>query len=152
SRYRALTAKLDKRFSKRYQMTASYALSRLETSTADGLGLGGGAFVNRNPKANFGIGPLDRTHRFTFNGVVDLLWGFRFSTISTYNSAVPVNATVGSADLNGDGISGDLLPLTRRGDVGRRIDSVTKLNDAIRAYNQVYAGKTTPRGQVRPFV
>jgi len=152
SRYRALTAKLDKRFANRYQFTASYALSRLETSTADGLGLGAGALVNRNAKANFGVGPLDRTHRFTFNGIVDLPWGFRLSSIMTYNSAVPVNATVGSADLNGDGISGDLLPATRRGDVGRRIDSVAKLNDAIRAYNQVYAGKTTPRGQVRPFV
>lgn len=152
SRYRALTAKLDKRFANRYQLTASYALSRLETSTADGLGLGAGALVNRNPKANFGVGPLDRTHRFTFSGIVDLPWGFRLSTITTYNSAVPVNATVGSADLNGDGISGDLLPTTRRGDVGRAIDSVAKLNDAIRAYNQVYAGKTTPRGQVRPFV
>jgi hypothetical protein len=152
SRYRALTAKLDKRFSNRYQFTASYALSRLETSTADGLGLGAGALVNRNPKANFGVGPLDRTHRFTFSGIVDLKWGFRLSTITTYNSGVPVNATVGSADLNGDGINGDLLPLTRRGAVGRGIDSVAKLNDTIRAYNQVFAGKTTPRGQVRPFV
>jgi hypothetical protein len=32
------------------------------------------------------------------------------------------------------------------------VDSVSKLNDAIRAYNLVYAGKTTPRNQVRPFL
>lgn len=152
SRYRALTLKLDKRFSNRYQFTASYALSRLETSTADGLGLGGGTIVNRDPKANFGIGPLDRTHRLTVNGIVDLPWGFRFSTISTFNSSVPVTAVVGSADLNGDGITGDPLPSTRRGSIGREVDSVRKLNDAIRAYNQVYAGKTTPRNQIRPFV
>ena len=152
SRYRALTVKLDKRFSKRYQMTASYALSRLETSTADGLGLGAGALVNRNPKANFGVGPFDRLHRFTVNGIVDLPLGFRFSMISTFNSGLPVNAVVGSADLNGDGISGDLLPTARRGDVGRAINSIRELNDAIRAYNVVFAGRTTPRNQVRPFV
>jgi hypothetical protein len=152
SRYRALTVKLDKRFANRYQFTASYALSRLETSTADGLGLGGGTIVNRDPNANFGIAPLDRTHRLTVNGVVNLPWGFRFSTISTFNSGVPVTAVVGSADLNGDGINGDPLPSTRRGSIGREVDSVSKLNAAIRAYNQVYAGKTTPRNQVRPFV
>jgi Carboxypeptidase regulatory-like domain len=152
SRYRALTVKLDKRFSNRYQFTASYALSRLETSTADGLGLGGGTIVNRDPKANFGVGPLDRTHRLTLNGIVDLPWGFRFSTISTFNSSTPVTAVVGSADLNGDGISGDLLPSTRRGSIGRQIDSVRKLNDLIRAYNLAFAGKRTPRGQTTPFL
>lgn len=152
SRYRALTVKLDKRFSNRYQFTASYALSRLETSTADGLGLGGGTIVNRDPKANFGVAPLDRTHRLTVNGIVDLPRGFRFSTISTFNSSTPVTALVGSADLNGDGITGDPLPSTRRGSVGREVDSVRKLNDAIRAYNLTFAGKTTPRSQTRPFV
>src|SRR5262249_43704406 len=97
SRYRALTVKLDKRFSNRYQFTASYALSRLETTTADGLGLGGGTIVNRDPKGNFGVGPLDRTHRLTINGIVDLPRGFRFSTISTFNSSTPVTATIGTA-------------------------------------------------------
>jgi len=154
SRYRALTVKLDKRFSNRYQFTASYALSRLETSTADGLGLGGGTIVNRDPKANFGVGPLDRTHRLTVNGIVDLPWGFRFSTISTFNSSTPVTAAVGSADLNGDGINGDLLPSTRRGSIGRQVDSVRKLNDAIRAYNLGLAGKPTVLDPTKfnPFV
>ena len=51
SRYRAFTLKVDKRFAQRYQLTGSYALSRLETSTADGLGLGAGALstVIRRP-------------------------------------------------------------------------------------------------------
>src|ERR1700737_4366623 len=75
SRYRALTARWDKRFSNRLQFTASYALSRLETTTADGLGLGAGTLVNRNPQANYGPGPLDRTHRFTFNGIYEMPYG-----------------------------------------------------------------------------
>ncbi|HZS05051.1 MAG TPA: carboxypeptidase regulatory-like domain-containing protein [Blastocatellia bacterium] len=152
SRYQALTIRYDKRFTKRYQLTASYALSKLETSTADGLGLGAGALVNRNPKANFGYGPFDRRHRLTLNGILELPKGFRLSMISTFNSSLPVNALVGSADLNGDGITGDLLPTTRRGDVGRGINSVAELNAAIRNYNAFFAGKRTPRGQTNPFL
>ena len=152
SRYRAFTLKVDKRFAKHYQLTGSYALSRLETSTADGLGLGGGAVVNRNPRANFGIGPLDRTHRLTVNGIVELPKGFRFSMISTWNGGVPVTATVGSADINGDGINGDLVTGTRRGAVGRDITSVAKLNDAIHTYNLQFAGKRNVRNQLLPFV
>ena len=154
SRYRALLVKLDKRFSNRYQFTASYALSKLETTSADGFGLGNlDRLVNRNNQANWGVGPFDRTHRLTLNGIIDLPKGFRFSTIMTYLSGVSATATFGSADLNGDGINTDPLPTTRRGDLGRGINSVRKLNDAIRAYNQSLAGKSLPRpGQIAPFV
>ena len=151
SRYQALTVRLDKRFSKRYQFTASYALSKLETTTADGLGLGAGALVNRNPKANFGTGPFDRRHRLTFNGIVELPKGFRVSSIMTVYSGLPQSITVGSADLNGDGINGDLLPSTRRGALNRQIESVAELNTAIRNYNQLFAGKRNLRNQVLPF-
>jgi hypothetical protein len=152
SRYKALTVKLDRRFSHHFQFSASYALSKLETTTADGLGLGGGTLVNRNVGANFGTAPLDRTHRVTFNGIVELPKGFRLSTISTFYSAVPSTPAVGSADINGDGINGDLLPGTRRGSLGREVNDVAALNALIRSYNLTYAGTLNPRGQRLPFV
>lgn len=151
SRYKALTAKLEKRFSNHYQFTAAYALSKLETSTADGLGLGGGTLVNRDVKANFGTGPLDRRHRFTLSGIAELPKGFRLSMISTVYSAVPASILVGSADLNGDGINGDLLPGTRRGGLGREVRSVERLNAAIRSYNTSLAGTLNARNQRLPF-
>ena len=46
---------------------------------------------------------------------------FRLSSISTFYSGVPASILVGSADLNSDGINGDLLPGTRRGSLGREI-------------------------------
>lgn len=152
SRYRALTVKYDKRFEKRFQLTGSYALSRLETTTADGLGLGAGALVNRNPKGNWGPGALDRTHRFVANGIVDLFHGIRVSVISTAYSGLPTSILVGSADLNGDGINGDLLPGTGRGALGRSVNSVEKLNQLVRQYNQSTGGKTLPRGGRAPFL
>jgi hypothetical protein len=152
SRYRALTARWDKQFSNRLQFTASYALSRLETTTGDGLGLGAGTLVNRNPQANFGIGPLDRTHRFTLNAIYELPHGFRFSTITTAYSGLPQSITVGTSDLAGDGVNGSLLPGTRRGALNREVNTPAKLNALIRAYNLSKGGTPLPRGGRAPFL
>ena len=78
--------------------------------------------------------------------------GFRLSTISTFYSAVPASILVGSADINGDGINGDLLPGTRRGSLGREVTDVGALNAGIRSYNLALAGTLNPRGQRLPFV
>ena len=150
--YKALTVKFDKRFTDRYQFGVSYALSKLETTTADGLGLGAGALVNRDVQANFGAGPLDRRHRLTLHGILELPLGFRLSSISTFYSGVPNSIIVGSADINGDGINGDLLPGTRRGGLGREVNDVAALNAGIRDYNLAYAGTLNPRNQRLPFV
>src|SRR5216684_2522744 len=144
SGYRALTIKYDKRFSKRFQYTASYALSRLNTTNTDGLGQGGGVLVNRNNDANYGPGQLDRTQRLTMNGIVELPGGFRLSLLSTHSTGLPQSIIVGSADINGDGLNGDLLPGTHRGSMGRDIDSVDQVNALIRNYNQTFAGKLNP--------
>lgn len=152
SRYRAFTARLDKRFSRNFQYTVSYALSRTEATGPDSLGLGTTPLVNRNIKANFGPAALDRTHRLVGNGIVNLPWGFRASLISTWFSVLPQNITVGSADLNGDGVNGSLLPGTKRGSLGRDVDSVSKLNQLIRQYNATRAGKPLPRGGLSPYI
>jgi hypothetical protein len=152
SRYRALTVRVDKRFTRHFQYTASYALSRFETTVPDGLGLGAGALVNRNIKANFGPGSLDRTNRLVMNGIVSLPFGIRASLISSWSSGLPASILVGSADLNGDGVNGDFLPGTHRGSLGRDVDSVQKLNSLIQAYNKSTAGQPLPRGGRAPFL
>jgi len=152
SRYKALTVKWDKRFAKRFQYTASYALARLNTTNTDGLGQGGGVLVNRNIAANYGPAQLDRTHRLTMNGIVELPAGIRLALLSTQSTGLPQSATVGSADINGDGVNGDLLPGTRRGALGRDITSVDQLNALIRNYNLNYAGKLNLRNQRLPYL
>src|SRR5260370_9440237 len=149
---RAPPGGVKKRSPRHFQYTASYALSRFQTTVADGLGLGGGALGNRNVKGNFGTGGADRTQGLVLNGVANLPAGFGASLISPWYSGLPASILVGSADLLGNGINGSLLPGTHRGSLGRDLDSVQKLNSLIVAYNQSTAGKPLPRGGRAPFL
>jgi hypothetical protein len=83
---------------------------------------------------------------------VDLPWGIRGSLISTWYSGLPQNITVGSADLNGDGVNGSLLPGTHRGSLGRDVNSIDRLNILIRQYNLATAGTALPRGSLAPYI
>src|SRR5205807_8687049 len=87
--YRALLAKVDKRFSNRYQFTASYALSSLT-----GFFLKGGTPDDADAWFKTS-GPLsaDQRHRFTFSGLVNLPWNFQASLIAVYASRQPFNAS-----------------------------------------------------------
>ena len=72
--------------------------------------------------------------------------------ISTFCSGVPASILGGSADINGDGINGDLLPGTRRGSRGRQVTDVGALNNDIHGYNLSLAGTLNPRGQRLPYL
>jgi hypothetical protein len=114
--YRALLAKVDKRFSNRYQFTASYALSSLT-----GFFLKGGTPEDADAWFKY-EGPLssDAKHRFTFSGLVNLPWGIQTSLIAVFSSTPPFNARVGgTVDLDGDGQGGDTLPGLKINDLGR---------------------------------
>jgi hypothetical protein len=146
SSYKALLLKVDKRFSHRYQFTASYALSSFR-----GFFLRGGIpedqddwFGNPGPQGN------DARHRFTFSGVVDLPWGFQGSLIAVYASRTPFNARVpGDVDLNGDGVSGDTLPGLKINDLGRGTDEAELLG-LINNFNATVAKPSN--GLIRPLV
>jgi hypothetical protein len=130
--YTAMLVKFDKRFSNRYQFTASYALSRLNTFfTGEDI---------TNPFAFYGPSGADATHRFTFSGVVDLPWGIQGSLIAVYSSRPPFNARVSDTlDLNGDGTTGDTLPGLPINSLGRgtsREEFLRLVNDFNDAFNQ----------------
>jgi hypothetical protein len=137
SNYKAMLAKLDKRFSNRYQLTASYALASLtEFDTDENLD-----DVFGNP---FPAGPR---HTLTISGVVELPWGIQGSLISYYSSRSPFNARLSgtASDLNGDGTQNDLLPGLKLNTLGRGVDK----NEFIRLVNEFnanVAGTLTPAG------
>jgi hypothetical protein len=147
-RYTALHVKVDKRFAERYQFTGSYALSRFtgfnEVIDYDDLFAGDGYLSS------------DRTHRFTFSGLLELpsyKGGSRFlrglantwqvSLISQLISKPPLNANVG-ADLDNDGISTTPLPGTFFRSFGRSVDE-DRLRELVAAYNADIEGQTLAR-------
>jgi hypothetical protein len=140
--YKGLLLKLERRFTNRYQFTASYAYSRTR-------GFGYNLDLN-NPFALSGFGAVDRPHIFSFSGVADLPLGFRAGLIMSFESGAPLSiripgATSVSSDLNGDGTSNDLLPGTSF-NTGNRDISASDLNQLVQQYNTQFAGKPTLRG------
>ncbi len=145
--YKALLVKLDKRFSRRYAFTASYALSSLR-------GFDYGRDLT-NWFGNPGYLGGDARHIFAFNSVVELPWGFQASFIANLSSRPPFTATLNGlpadTDVNGDGTGNDLLP-GFGWNKGSRGISESDLRALLDAYNQSFAGKTTPRGGTLPAV
>lgn len=148
--YKALLVRLDRRFDRGFQMTASYTMSRLRNFGGDALGLGQ-TVSNRNDfSGEYGPGGLDRTHRLVFSAVWEMpffkdsssafkkqvLGGWTVSVISTALSGLPFSAILpDGVDLSGSGSFFSYLPGTKPGEVGRDINSLSKLNEIISNYN-----------------
>ncbi|MFY9557670.1 MAG: carboxypeptidase regulatory-like domain-containing protein [Blastocatellia bacterium] len=148
--YKALLVRLDRRFDQGFQMTASYTLSRLRNFGGDALGLGQTISNRDDFSAEYGPGGLDRTHRLVVSAVWEMpyfkdsssafkkhaLGGWTVSVISTALSGLPFSALLpDSVDLFGSGSFFSYLPGTRPGEIGRDINSLSKLNEIIGNYN-----------------
>jgi hypothetical protein len=145
SDYRALLVKFDKRFSSRYQLTASYALSSLT-----------GFFTGEDLTDYFKFhGPLgaDARHRLTVSGVVNLPWDLQASLIAVYSSRPPLNARIGGTnDLNGDGTKGDTLPGLKINGLNRGV-SRTEFLTLVNQFNSTLANTPDINGaNIRPLV
>src|SRR5215475_3176215 len=87
SKYQALLVKVDKRFSRRYQLTASYALQDSK-SIQD---------VSQDLNNFFATyGPDLPRHSLNVSGMVDLPLGFQVSLISAFQSRSPVSLVINS--------------------------------------------------------
>jgi hypothetical protein len=142
--YKALLVKVEKRFTNRYQFTASYAHSQLRSFNYT-LDL-------TNPFAFPGFSGADRPNTFTFSGVADLPLGFRAGLIVSLASGAPLTVTIpgsNNSDLNGDGTNNDLLPGTGFNTINRDI-SASDLRKLVDQYNAQFAGKPAPRGGTFP--
>ncbi|HKY29678.1 MAG TPA: carboxypeptidase regulatory-like domain-containing protein [Pyrinomonadaceae bacterium] len=168
STYKALLMRLDRRFSKGFQMTASYSLSRFKAFGGDVLGLGATITDQNDFRKEFGPAGLDRTHRLVLSGIWELPWGnksdswskrnllggWTVSFISTAFSGLPQSAFLPHfVDLSRTGTFTSYLPGTTPGALGRTIRTVSELNAIITAYNAsipnlgVDCGDASPTGR-----
>jgi hypothetical protein len=100
STYTALLVKLDKRFAKRYQFTASYALQSQ-------MGLNG---IENLDNYDSTWGPQASRQILHIVGTVQLPWGFSLGLVSSTSSVGPVMPVVGGIDISGSGAGSTPLP------------------------------------------
>lgn len=145
SKYKALLLKLDKRFSHRYQFTASYALQSSQ-SILD---------VTQNLNDFFATyGPDLPRHNLNISGIVDLPWQFQISVLSAFQSHAPIAPTLsgvsntGNLDSSNGGYA-SLLQLLGKG----YSDFLSKadLRELVSQYNSTIAGTLTPAGKAGVF-
>lgn len=150
---------------RRFDVAIDYSFSRYRTNIAEPNGSGGDYSIlsvandNFRPHVgHFGSSGLDRTHQLAFTSTADLPHRLRLSMIAHLASPLPASVSIPQqdgggvageifrSDLTGDGTVGDLLPSTSIGSTGKY--STSNLNNSIAYYNNSFAGKLTPAGQV----
>src|SRR5436190_413814 len=138
--YKGLLARFDKRFSRRYQFTASYALQSSQ-SILD---------VTQNLNDYFATyGPDLPRHNLTASATIDLPLKFQVSVLSSYLSRSPVAPLINGFDNTGTNVSSTgftpLLGILGRGYAG--FLSKSDLQSLVDEYNATYAGTLTPAGR-----
>ena len=151
--YKGLLVKADKRFAKRYQLLASYALQsnqQLGGTEYDGSATNGGIYDLNNFDASYGN--ASPRHILNVSGTVSLPWGFQVSFISSFQSRLPFQPFIPGVDLTGSGVNGFALPGSGYYDFNfgkGKSDLVSLVNQ----YNSTYAGKAGPvPGQIFPKI
>jgi Carboxypeptidase regulatory-like domain len=105
SNYQELVLGVNKRFSQRYQFFANYTLSRNfgNASSERDTETFFGPQDPFNLNLDYGRDGLDITHQFKGGMVVDLPWGFNWSTNFILHSGLAYPA-YSTQDINGDGV------------------------------------------------
>lgn len=150
--YNAMLLKLDKRFSDRYQFTASYALTA--QSGINGI-------VNLDNYFQ-SYGPQGSRHILNVSGRVDLPWGFRIGVISAMASRGALHPSIAGVDLDGDGSGAEPLPGVQYFNCFNRACGKDDLQVAVQRWNQQFYPNGAPvastdfrrdaRGQNIPFL
>ena len=132
----------------------SHALSRFQ-SVAEDQDFISNSVDFRNPLRFIGPNSLVWTNQITADGVMEFRGGLRLGFITHYDTALgstlslPTTGLPGEifrTDVTGDGTTGDVLPETNVGSLGRDI-KIGDLNNVISNYNNTMSGMLTPAEQ-----
>jgi hypothetical protein len=139
--YNGLLVKLDKRFSKRYLLTGSYAFT-------DRHAING---ISNLDNWNANWGPTGARHILNVSGLVDLPWGFQVGLISAMSSRGPTMPSIANVDLDGDGNATTPIPGLDYNCFNRGCGK-DDLAKAVAAWNTAYAGKRDARNTLIPAI
>ncbi len=106
-RYKAIYAKLEKRYSQNYQYTLSYTF----TDADDNAPMAQLPRPVRFFDINWGPSNGERRHAIVASGSILLPWDINVGALWSYRTQLPWSAGAGR-DLNGDGFTSDLVPGT----------------------------------------
>src|SRR5205085_12061806 len=128
TKYDGLLMSVEKRFSNRSQIRASYTLSKaFNYANDDQIPFANGPIDPNNLQLEYGPTPNDQRHRFTFAATADLPYGFRLSPIVTFASGVPMDILLPSGQSR--------IPLLQRNAGGRLFKNASELNTFIQRVN-----------------
>jgi outer membrane receptor for Fe3+-dicitrate len=148
--YKGMTVELRKRLSHRYQLMASYTLSKSEDTSTDfqtsflpqnnGYGRNPsdptGLPLGFDPRSERGPSTQDQRHRFVLSGVYDMPWRLQLSGIVVLGSGRPFTPLAGS-DLNGDANGGQFPPDRARATQADESSSVGRNSEMTVGYATV---------------
>ncbi|HKX31300.1 MAG TPA: carboxypeptidase regulatory-like domain-containing protein [Blastocatellia bacterium] len=139
TKYDGLLLSLEKRFSNRYQLRASYTLSKaFNYANDDQIPFSNGPVKPENLQLEYGPTPNDRRHYFTFSGSVELPRGIRLAPIVTLASSVPMDILLPDASSRIDSL--------QRNAGGRQFKTGAELNRFLTRLNAAggVAGEPLP--------
>jgi hypothetical protein len=128
--YRAMYARLEKRFAARHQYMLSYTLAK-----ENNQGPSGAITDFYNPGLDYGPGSGDRRHSLVASGSVLLPFEVNIGGVWTLRSGMPFSARSGR-DLNNDGATTDYVPGMSRDTFNRgNNEALLQVVNAYRAAN-----------------
>jgi hypothetical protein len=128
TKYDGLLMSLEKRFSNRYQLRASYTLSKaFNYANDDQIPFSNGPVNPNNIQLEYGPTPNDRRHYFTFSGAVELPYGFQLAPIMTLASGVPMDILLPDASSR--------ITVLQRNAGGRQFKTGAELNRFLTQLN-----------------
>ena len=137
--YTALLLKVDKRFSHRFQFTASYALQSQR-------GLNG---IENLDNYDSTWGPQGSLQILHIVGTISLPWGFQLGLISSTSSLGATMPVISGIDLTGSGAGSTPLPGLSYNCLNRGC-GVTQLRAAVASWNATEAGHLDGTGKKMP--